>query len=90
MSSSISHFLNELSTAVFEPSADVFVYELFSNVFVLIFVESWVTGNADDNAGELRIFASIWGHGKDSEFINESKETNECKRFGVTRLLRSS
>lgn len=57
MSGSLGDFLNELATAVFEPSADVLVGELVTNVFVVVFVEAWVTGNADDDALEVVIHA---------------------------------
>lgn len=63
MSGSLGHFLNKLAAAVLEPSADVLLGELVTNMFVFVFVEAWVTGNAHDDAVEVVIHA-VWERGK--------------------------
>lgn len=88
MSGRLSDFLIEPTTAVFEPSADIFICELFTNVFVLISVESWIASNADHDAGEVRAVAGVWRHDKNSAYFNESKETKGSECVEMTHMLR--
>lgn len=53
MSGSLGYFINELATAALEPFADILIGELFTNVFVVVFVVAWVTGDADHDTFEM-------------------------------------
>lgn len=53
MSGSLGDLLNELTAAVLEPFADVLIGELFTNVFVVVFVVTRVTGDADHDTNEM-------------------------------------
>lgn len=63
MSGSLGHFLNKLAAAVLEPSADVLLGELVTNVLIFVSVEAWVTANAHDNAVEVMLHA-VWERGE--------------------------
>lgn len=63
MSGCFGDFLNEPTTAVFEPSAHIFVGELVTNVLVVVFVEARVTADAHDDTFEVMIHAG-WEGGK--------------------------
>lgn len=57
MSGSFGDLLVEPAAAVLEPSADVFIGELVTNVLVVVFVKAWVAANAHNNSVEVMIHA---------------------------------
>lgn len=57
MSGGFGDFLIEPATAVFEPSTDVFIGELVTNVLVVVFVKAGVTANAHDHAFQVMVHA---------------------------------
>lgn len=85
MSGSLCDFLNQLSAAVLEPSADVLLGELVTNVLVFVSVEAWVADNAHDDAVEVMLHA-VWERGKGfcDEFLNQVRVKEQCKRAGTS------
>lgn len=57
MSGSFGDLLIEPAATVFEPSADVLIGELVTNVLVVVFVKAWVAADAHENSVEVMIHA---------------------------------